>query len=106
MRDFGNTAIAVNGCPAAIENPNAEELIQELLLELHNNPMQAGAHIQDYIAGILSKTAAIPYGKVLSAEEMRDLVDRLFACGNHNFSPDGKPVISIIAIDELEKRLK
>jgi len=37
---------------------------------------------------------------------MRELTDKIFGCANHNFSPDGKPVISIISIDEFEKKLK
>ena len=106
IRDFGNNSIVVNGCPAEIPNPNVKSLIERMLEEIKNTPKQAENITHEYIAKILSKASAISYGKSLSSEEMRDLIDRLFACSNHNFNPDGKPIISIISTEELEKRLK
>lgn len=106
IRDFGNNSIVVNGCPAALENPNPKELVSAFITELNNNPLKAGSQVQEYIASLLAKATSINHGKSLSANEMNDLVDRLFACSNHNFCPDGKPVISILGMEELEKRLK
>ena len=40
----------------------------------------------------------------LGNEEMREMVDMLFACQNPNYSPFGKLIVSIIKTDELEKR--
>jgi DNA mismatch repair protein MutL len=105
IQDFGNNTIVVNGCPADIPNPNPKELIDRLIYELQNNPLQTGNN-SDYMAIVLSKASAIPYGKPLSNDEMRDLIDKLFACENYNYSPDGKPVLSIIQMEELEKKLK
>jgi DNA mismatch repair protein MutL len=104
IRDFGNNTIVVNGCPAEISNPDPKELVDKLLDEMQNNTEKSDS--ENYIALILSKASAIPYGKVLSLDEMRDLIDRLFACSNHNYSPDGKAIISIIQMDEIEKKLK
>jgi DNA mismatch repair protein MutL len=39
----------------------------------------------------------------LQPEEMDHLVDQLFACSSPNFSPDGKPVLTIIPMEEIEK---
>ena len=106
IRDFGSNSIVVNGCPANISNPNPKELIEKIILEISLNPPQPDVHAKEFMALVLSKASAIPYGKMLSSEEMRELTDKLFGCANHNFSPDGKPVISIISIDEFEKKLK
>jgi DNA mismatch repair protein MutL len=105
IQDFGNNTIVVNGCPADIPSPNPKELVERLIDELQNNPKQAGK-ASDYMAVILCKASAIPYGKVLTINEMRDLIDRLFACENYNFNPDGKPILSIIQLEELEKKLR
>jgi DNA mismatch repair protein MutL len=106
IQDFGGSSLVVNGCPAALENPDPKELIASFINELNNNPFKAEVQLQEYIASLLAKATSINYGKSLSQVEMNDLVDRLFACSNHNFCPDGKPVITILGIDELEKRLK
>jgi DNA mismatch repair protein MutL len=50
--------------------------------------------------------SAIQYGKVLNQGEMEDLFDTLFACQAPNYSPKGKPVISIITLEEIDKRFK
>ena len=106
IRGFGNNSIVVNGCPAGIPDANPKELVERMLEEMHHQPSQQTEKTREYLAGLLSKASAIPYGKQLSAEEIHDFIDKLFACSNHNFSPDGKPVISIISIEELEKRMK
>ena len=106
INDFGNNSIVVNGCPSEIENPNPAELIRQMLEEMHSNPQQPAIQSKQYLAGILSKSSSIPYGKALSNQEMRDLIDKLFACSNHNYTHDGKSIITIISTDEFEKRLK
>lgn len=106
IRDFGNNSIVVNGCPANISNPYPKELIEKIILEISLNPPQTEVQAKEFMAFVLSKASAIPYGKALSLEEMHELIDKLFSCANHNFSPDGKPVIFIIQMEELEKRLK
>jgi DNA mismatch repair protein MutL len=37
---------------------------------------------------------------------MEDLFDSLFACSAPNYSPKGRPVISIVTLDEIDKRFK
>jgi DNA mismatch repair protein MutL len=37
---------------------------------------------------------------------MEDLFDTLFACSGPNYSPKGKPVISILTMEEIDKRFK
>jgi DNA mismatch repair protein MutL len=54
----------------------------------------------------MAGASAIPYGKILMKSEMEDLFDSLFACNAPNYSPNGKPVINIIPLEELDKRFK
>jgi DNA mismatch repair protein MutL len=54
----------------------------------------------------LAKAGSIPYNRSLEPIEMQDLVDKLFACQQPNLSPDGKPTITILGVDELEKRFR
>lgn len=52
----------------------------------------------------LARSAAIPYGQVLSNDEMENLVNRLFACENVNYTPDGKPILTILAQQDIDSR--
>lgn len=106
IRSFGTNSVIVNGCPAEISDAKPRELVERLLDALHNTPVEIGEQFKEQMAIVLSKSAAINYGKNLSTDEMRDLIDRLFQCGNPNYSPDGKAVVSIINSDEIEKRFR
>ncbi len=77
-----------------------------MIEEIKTNPQQTGINVSEYIASVLSKASSISYGKPLGSEEMQNLIDNLFLCENHNFSPDGKPIMAIIQMDELEKKFK
>ena len=81
-------------------------LIDDLLMEIKENQALPFDDAKQKIAASMAKAAAIGYNRNLSAFEMQELVDKLFACNHPNFSPDGKKVLTIIEMDELDKKLK
>ena len=50
----------------------------------------------------LARTAAIPYGQVLSNDEMENIVNSLFSCSNVNYTPDGKPILAILPQTDID----
>jgi DNA mismatch repair protein MutL len=58
------------------------------------------------MAQTLAESAAIPYGQALTAEEMEYLTQELFKLAEANYTPAGKPTLTCIANDEIEKRFK
>ncbi|MCX7986388.1 MAG: DNA mismatch repair endonuclease MutL, partial [Bacteroidales bacterium] len=102
IRCIENFQIEVYGIPAFIENINVKQAVEDIVANLNILNSQEG--IEENIATVLSKSSAIPYGKVLTDEEMEHLIDRLFACDNHRYSPDGRPIIILFTLEELEKR--
>ena len=50
----------------------------------------------------LARHAAIPYGQLLTNDEMDVLVNDLFACENVNYTPDGKNILSILPQRDIE----
>jgi len=54
----------------------------------------------------MAEASAIPYGKSLLKNEMEDMFDALFACKAPNYSPNGNPVINILTLEEIDKRLR
>jgi DNA mismatch repair protein MutL len=104
VRDFGSNTVVLNGCPADLQNPNPKELLESILNEYKDKQTDIKVKTRERIIMSLAAASAIRYGKPLSSDEMQDLVDRLFACENPNYSPDGHSVISIIPLEEIEKR--
>lgn len=103
---LGQNTISVNTLPANAKNSNPEQLVQEFISSFKENTSNQEVDIHQKLAISLSKASAIPYNKQLEPIEMQDLVDKLFACQHPNISPDGRPVISMIELGEIEKRFK
>ena len=105
IRDLGNNAIIVNGIPATVKNAALKDIIEEMLETYKSCEGNLELEAKEKIARAVARASAIPYGKVLEQEEMRNLVDQLFACSNPNYSPSGKQIIGIINSEEIEKIL-
>jgi DNA mismatch repair protein MutL len=100
-----SNTIEVKGIPAEsdITNPS---MVVESLLEQYSDNKDFGESLMERIALSLARATAIQYGRVLEHEEMRELLDRLFACSAPNYTPDGQKVISFIKTEEIEKLFK
>lgn len=105
ISDFGNGTVVVNGCPADISNPEPKVLIETILEEYRNTQDDIKKNSQERVARCLARSSAIGYGVALSVHEMQVLIDQLFACENPNYSPSGKKIISIMNLEEMEKKL-
>jgi DNA mismatch repair protein MutL len=55
---------------------------------------------------MLARAAAMSCRTELQPAEMEELVDQLFACSLPNFTADGKKVLMIIPVEEIEKNFK
>jgi DNA mismatch repair protein MutL len=103
---LGQNTIAVNALPSNVKVNNAEQLIQGFLAAFKENTGGQGEDMHHRLVLSLAKAGSIPYNRSLEPIEMQDLVDKLFACQQPNLSPDGKPTITILGVDELEKRFR
>lgn len=101
-----NKSITIKGRPSGTENSDPGEMIEILLEDYKNSLADPSFGAKEKVASAMAAASAIPYGKTLSSEEMENLFDTLFACRAPNYSPKGKPVITIITLEELDKRFK
>lgn len=102
IKDIGHHSIIINGYPANSGNSNPQEMIEILLEEYKASERNIQAGVKERIAKSLAVAAAIHHGKNLTKEEMREIIDSLFACKIPNYSPSGKPVVSILNFSEIE----
>ena len=103
---LGQNTIAINALPSNIKQANPELLIRSFIDSFKENTSNPAFDAHQKLAASLAKASAIPYNRQLEPIEMQDLVDKLFACQHPNIAPDGKPTISILGIDELDKRFR
>lgn len=103
IRDFGKNTFIISGTPGVLDVSSPELVVEKLLEEYKNSPVDARSKAKEQIAISLSKASSLDYGTDLKQEEIDHLIDNLFACATPNFSPEGKKVLTIIPVTDIEK---
>jgi len=106
IRDFGKNSFIVNGTPGVLNTSSPIEIIESLLEDYKNSPVNLQEKAREAVAVSLAQASAIPYGQALKPGEISELIDNLFACQTPNFSPKGKKILSIMPLEDFEKLLK
>jgi DNA mismatch repair protein MutL len=106
IRDFGKNSFIINGTPGVLNTTSPIEIIESLLEEYKNSPVNLQEKARETVAISLAQASAIPYGQTLKPGEISELIDNLFACQTPNFSPKGKKILSIMPLEDFEKLLK
>jgi len=95
------TLLIISGIPSLLNASASKSLINEMIDNVRNTGINTAQNIYDMIAFSLAKSTAIKTGQLLTQEEMSDIIDRLFACSNSNYTPDGKSIHTTISHSEL-----
>lgn len=106
IREFGKNTFIINGTPGVLNASTPVDIIESLLEEYKNSPVNLNEKARETVAASLAQASAIPYGQALKPGEINDLIDSLFACQTPNYSPKGKKVLSIMPLEDFEKILK
>ena len=105
LTSLGGGSYAVNAIPAGIDG-DPVALVQSIVGESSlqdNSPDVTTA--TDRLTLSLARATAVPYGQLLTNEEMEGLVNQLFACNNVNYTPDGRPILCILPQTDIEQLL-
>ncbi len=103
LDDFGNNQVVINGLPAEANNNSPQELFEGMLEQYKTYKTDVKITKRESVARSLSKRLSIKYGKTLGNEEMRNMVDELFACTMPYQTADGKIIVRTISLDDLER---
>lgn len=103
---FGKNAFAINGIPSEIKSGSTLSLLKELIAEVMLTGMGVKESIQEKIAMVLARKTAIQYGHIMTLTEMTQLFEDLFSCENHQYTPDGKLILTVLQNDEVDKRFR
>jgi DNA mismatch repair protein MutL len=102
----GKNKITITGRPSGSDPSNTVEMLEILLEDYKTTEEAPSTGAKERLASAMAGASAIPYGKMLTQGEMENLFDTLFACQAPNYSPRGKPVISILTLEDIDKRFK
>lgn len=100
---LGDNAWSVNGVPSGIEGIDIKDLLLEVIDSVLSGGESLASRIFEHIALTVARKAAIPYGKSLTQNEMETLLSELLLLPKPNYTPDGKPIISVMDIEQINK---
>lgn len=103
ITSLGGGSFSVQGVPSDIQGVDVSQLIAEMIANAREKGTGIDFELRHRIALTMARSAAIPLGQVLSHEEMEQLVEKLFACPDPNFGPDGRTIVAILPHENLEK---
>lgn len=103
IREFGKNTFVINGTPGVLDVSSPEIIVEKLLEEYKNSPVDARAKAKEQVAISLAKASALDYGTDLGKVEIDHLIDNLFACATPNYTPEGKKVLTIQPLEDIEK---
>lgn len=106
IQEFGRNSFVIHGFPADIVQGDEKKMIEELIEQYKMNSGLSKFSRRENLAKSLAQSSAIKAGKALSTEEMKTLIDELFACQNAYAAPNGKLTFVSFNNDELEKRFE
>ncbi|MBD5232623.1 MAG: DNA mismatch repair endonuclease MutL [Bacteroidales bacterium] len=98
------TRWSIKAVPAPLASVNSAELLVSLIAEAESNP-SAAESLSRPLAAAMARSAAIKAQQPLSAREAEAIVADLFRCAEPSYTPDGLPVMTLIATDDIVSRL-
>ncbi len=101
LSDLGGGSYAVNAIPGGIDG-DPVALVRSIVADAAEKGGEAVSSQQEKLALTLARATAVPYGQLLTNEEMESLTNQLFACANVNYTPDGRAILSILPQTDIE----
>lgn len=104
LKFFSKNTVVIDGVPSDVKVGMEIETLKAILHEYRINEEEKHLEQKDNVAKSFSCKAAIKAGDKLTEQEMRVLVDELFATSMPYVCPHGRPIIVKIPLDEFDKR--
>ncbi len=101
--DFQDKILLINAVPSVIQEENINDCIDSILENISFRDIEKGdiAHI---LINSISRAASQKKNIKLNNEAANQLVEELFQCPEHVYTPNGKTIIQTITLEELANK--
>ncbi len=103
---FGTDTVVVNGVPEgySAEAGKVQTMIGDLLLVLSEDHNALEEMMTANLSSRFARLGALSGDPVTNPAEAQRLIEDLFACDNPEFTSNGRRIVSVLSVDELDKR--
>jgi DNA mismatch repair protein MutL len=105
LRAVGAGAIAVHSVPTILARANPERIVRDLLAELGRASKRPFSDAADLVLATMACHGSIRAGEAVSREEAVALLRALDEIDFAGHCPHGRPVVTRIGYDDLERRV-
>jgi len=103
---FGENAIVINGIPSLIKVDSGKSIFMGVMEDYKKNFLEYKNSSLENLARSMATNSGVKKGKRLTIEEMKSIIDQLFACKNPNYSPNGQLIYYILGLEKIEELFK
>lgn len=103
ISNLGGGSYGIAGIPVGIDAVDPLSLLRNMVTDGVEKSIGNEGELHTSLALSMARNTAIAYGQVLTNEEMERVVNELFACSNANYTPDGRPILSILPQQDIER---
>jgi DNA mismatch repair protein MutL len=105
VRAVGPSAVAVHAVPTLLARMRPDRIVRDLVAELGHAAKRPYGDASDRILATMACHGSVRAGDVLAREEATALLRALDAVDFAGHCPHGRPVVTRIGYDELERRV-
>lgn len=106
IEEFGTHGFVINGIPSNMVESAVEPALEKIIESHKLQSKDLNYDKKVNLARSMAINTSVKEGTKLTETEMSDIFNRLFACTVPEVSPDGKKIVTIIELVDLEKLLK
>lgn len=104
IKPFGKNTFVIEGVPPDVRTAQEGKIVGDVLALYKEYQQHEQMDVRDTLAKSYSCKSAIKAGDSLNEQEMRSLIDQLFATRMPYVCPHGRPIVLRISIEELDRR--
>jgi DNA mismatch repair protein MutL len=98
---FGKNSILIHGAPTDAGGEE-KKIFEGLIEQFKLNRSELSLDKRESMARAMAKQSSIKAGRALGQEEMRSIIDQLFACTNPNYAPNGNLIFMILDSEKID----
>jgi DNA mismatch repair protein MutL len=107
LEHFGSGTYILRSVPVIVGKQQEKEILLDIIDELISfNKMKSIDSIKKKILSVMACRSAIKAGDILTNNQMKELLEKLFKCDFPSNCPHGRPAIIRFGFEEIEKRFK
>lgn len=105
VESLGTNTVSINGVPVGMEEEDLGKVLEQFIEQCKDNAALI-AQEKDNMAWSLAKSGSIRRGKLLTLEEMSNLIDELFGCESSEYDFKGNKIVARVEESEIDAKFE